>query len=727
MKKFYLSLLGGISFAFWSLRRRTGQTLPVTVSFLLLISSAQSIGALHVISSQLLRQQIARSWRGQYDLLIRPQSAVSEPERNAGWVDPQSILETYGGISQRQVASIGTIAHVAQVVPVATVGWQPVNVLLPVELVEKGIFRITVGWNGQQNEIVRYVEVSELAYLTKEPPMAELDVQHVVVAGKAKPVNFTISVQGIQAMIGIPASQQEILSQVLLENLTASPAIHLSLRVERLRGELSSFAGCVDRPDCWEAQQVRQGIIGYQNDGVQLLRYSRTRFIASSQQVATGEITILASGSDSQGLLYRALLPEDVSIPIPANNIFFGKPIQYPLLSFSMPQRLPFFTGAVHFIPLEQACAINGDSCYSGLYVRLSGVERYNQQSLTLLQSIAASIIARTGLHVDILDGSSLRTVTISAQSPVLMQTSKSMQSTWREVGIAVQIEHGMDTLQTALLVLCSFVCLLSIGVAGVLVGIGRRKEALLLRQVGWRWYVLVAAFISDGLALCGPGSLLAIGWTIFATRTWTSSLSPMFTWVLLVMGVLLYCFLLVSVACSGSWRSSSSAHRAKSIAKYISGVALASTVFLIAVGYMLISGFNRELVVTLLGRQVSAALESSQLVLLLIFLSASLLTVNLCSKLLLVARREELQLLAMVGWDRPAVMLRIMWDYCSPALVYGAIGVLLAMALAALFTAFPTILMALSLLVCGPALGALLAGLATISNAWQETGRVYR
>jgi hypothetical protein len=727
MKKLYLSLLGGCFFALWSLRRRTGQIVPVAVSFLLLMGAAQSIGALHDISSQLLRQQITRSWRGQYDLLIRPQSAVSEPERNAGWVDPQSLLETYGGISQRQVASIGTIAHVVQVVPVATVGWQPVQVLLPVELAQKGVYRISVVWNGLQNEIVRYVEVSDLSHLTNEVKLPDLDVQHLVFRDGAGPVVFTMSVQGIQAMIGVPKSQQEMLSQALIENLTATPAMPISLRVERMRGQLSSLAACVDRLNCWEAQQVRQGTVSYQNDGVQLLRYSRTRYIASSQQTAAGEIAIVASGSDMLGAFYRALLPEHVSIPIPMEDIAFGKRIHHALLSFSMPQRLPLLTDAVRFMPLEQACAINGESCYSGLYVRLSGVERYNQQSLALLQSIAASIIARTGLHVDILDGSSLRTITITVQAPVHTETIASMQSMWMAIGIAVRIEHGMDAMQAVLLALCSIVCLLAIGAAGALVGIGRRKDALLLCQVGWRWYVLVAAFTFDGLGLCGPGCLLAIGWTMLATRIWASSLSPMFTWVLLAVGVLVYCCLLVTVAFSGHWHSSSSAHRAKSIVKFINGIALASAVFLIAEGYMLINGFNQELVVTVLGRQIHAALQSSQLALLLIFLCASLLTVGLCTRLLLQGRREELQLLAMVGWEQRSVILRIMWDYCSPALVSGVIGVLLAMAVAMLAAAFPTMFMALSLLVCGPLLGALLTGVATIGNAWQETGKVFR
>lgn len=731
MKKFYLSLLGGCSFALWSLRRRTWQIVPVTISILLLIGAVQSIGALQDISSQLVGQQITRAWRGQYDLLIRPQSAVSEPERSAGWVDPQSILETYGGISQRQVTGIETIAHVVQVVPVATVGWQPVKVLLPVALAQQGIYRISARWNGQQNkqesEIVRYVEVSDLAHLTNEAPLPDLDVQRIVASDGAGPVVFTMSVQGLQELIGVPVSQQELLSQTLLENLAPTPVMPISLRVERLRGLPSSLAVCVARPDCWQAQQVRQGKVSYQNDGVQLLRYSRTQYDASSRQTAAGEIAIVASGGDIQGALYRELLPEHVSVPIFMQEIAFGNNTQHALLSFSMPQRLPLLTDAVRFIPLEQACAINGESCYSGLYVRLTGVERYSQQSLALLQSITASIVARTGLHVDILDGSSPRTIAITLQSPVRTETITSAQSMWRAVGIAVQIERGMDALQATLLALCSIVCLLAIASSGALVGIGRRKDALLLRQMGWRWYVLVAAFTFDGLALCGPGCLLAIGWTMLATRIWANSLLPMFAWVLLAGGVLVYCCVLVTVACSGHRHASSQAHHAKSILKFISGVALASAVFLIAEGYVLINGFNQELVVTVLGRQVHTALESSQVALLLIFLSASLLTVGLCTRLLLQERREELQLLAMVGWERRSVILRIIWDYCSPALVSGVIGVLLALSVAMLIAAFPTMFIALSMLVCGPLLGALLTGVAIIGSAWQETGRAFR
>src|SRR5947209_8628438 len=134
-----------------------------------------------------------------------------------------------------------------------------------------------------------------------------------------------------------------------------------------------------------------------------------------------------------QGPFYRVQFPGYIP-----GNVDSASPQEVEPLSW--PQRLPGLTNAVRFIPLEQACLINGASCYSGLYVRLNDVERYSQASLALLQATAAAITARTGLHVDILDGSSLRTVSIIS-SPA--STDPVAQSSWRVTGIAVQIVRG--------------------------------------------------------------------------------------------------------------------------------------------------------------------------------------------------------------------------------------------------------------------------------------------
>lgn len=741
MRNMLLSLPRSAAFALWSLRRRASQVVPVAVALLLLVCAVQAIGALHDISSVLTQQQIARSWRGPYDLLVRPQSSVSQLERSAGWIDPQSTLETYGGISQQQIASIQALGHVVQVVPFATAGWQNVEILLPVALPRMGVYRISATWNdqGKSNEdTVRYVDVTDLAHLTTEAPITSPIVQHIIAATSTTPTTFTMTVQAIQAVMGVPSQQLTNLRAELLRGIAPAPGLHLSLRVERLYGNLSTLPACikpVNQGNCWQPEPARQGPISYVADGVQLIRYSHTLYSASSQQLATGQISISVPGTDVQGPIYRLPLPgsQDTSALANIKNLSFEQLSSPSLLPFSMPEHIPLLTNAVRFVPLEQICAINSGACYSGLYVQLNGVARYSQQSLALLQATAAAITAQTGLHVDILDGSSWRSV--SVEFPQANSTSTE-QSMWRVVGVAVQIVHGVDGLQEMLLVLCAIVCLLAIGAAGVLVGVGRRKDALLLRQVGWQKYMLITVFTLDALLLCAPGCFLVVGWIALATRFWTSSLPSILIWILPAIGVILYsCMLVLSSVGAGTpvaaykgrfFGKASPAFRAKLIAIFVCSLATTCAVFLMAEGYILMASFNSELVVTILGRQVREALEGPQLALLLVILGAALLTVALCTRLLLIGRREELRLLSRIGWERRAALLRIMRDSWWPALLSGAAGILLALGLAILITTLPSLLIVLALLLCGPLIGILLVSMATIGTAWQETGRVY-
>ena len=184
--------------------------IPVGVAFLLLVGAVQLIGTLHDVSSSLARQQIARNWRDSYDLFVRPPSAVSLAERATGWVDPQSLLEGYGGISDAQLAVIRSLPHVTQMMPFATVGWQGMNVVVPVSLAQNGIYRISAHWNGQQfgTNTIYYVDVTDLNPLLSEPTIASPIVQHLYISSPTVPVVFQMAIPAVQAVVGIPAMQQ---------------------------------------------------------------------------------------------------------------------------------------------------------------------------------------------------------------------------------------------------------------------------------------------------------------------------------------------------------------------------------------------------------------------------------------------------------------------------------------------------------------------------------------
>ncbi len=784
------SMSRSLSFALWSLRRSIGQMVPVGVAFLLLIGSIQIIGTLHDVSSSLTRQQIARSWHNSYDLFVRPQSAVRQAERATGWVDPQNLLEEYGGIRDTQITSIRSLPHVTQVMPFATVGWQEVNVVVPISLTQNGIYRISAHWNGQQQfatNIIYYVDVTDLQHLLSEPTITHPIVQHLLLNSSSTPVVFQMPVPAVQAVVGIPTIQQSLFRSALLQNVSSPASVHLSLSLEKLNGALNSLPACVSNVACWQTAQVQSGPLRYQSDGVQLLRYSGTQYSATTQQIASGQISVDTLGSDEQGPLYRTLLAEHIALPGNADNALSQATVSSTtsLLPLTAPERMPLMPTAVRFIPLTQACAINGTSCYSGLYIRMNGVDTYSQQSLALLQATSAAITARTGLYVDILDGSSTRTVSIVLPGN---NANVVLPSTWRVVGVAVQIVHGVDTLQETLLILCSFVCLLAIGASGVLIGLGRKKEVLLLQQIGWSHPLIVFILVLDALILCLPGFLLAALWIIGAAILLPGTLSTPVMWSLLDGGAILYCVLLTTTtqprrdrliasapsptsavtlipdveaqAQRGQNRDSernqsvptaaitqhdkqhftliedsllklralrnSKAFHTKVTAPFVCAIAVVCAVFLIAVEYLLVTNFNQVLVVTILGKQVREALEGPQLALLLVVMAAALLTVGLCTSLLLRGRRFEFSMLAMVGWERKFVLLRILWATWWPALLSGEAGALLALIAIAVAAALPAWWVIIGLIICGPLVGVVLVSIVTIGMAWQETERVF-
>ena len=133
----------------------------------------------------------------------------------------------------------------------------------------------------------------------------------------------------------------------------------------------------------------------------------------------------------------------------------------------------------------------------------------------------------------------------------------------------------------------------------------------------------------------------------------------------------------------------------------------------------------NQVLVVTILGNQVRAALEGPQLLLIGVVLLTALLTVGLCTTLLLRGRRQEIALLAMVGWERRSVLLRVLRDVEWSAVLSGEVGALLALIVMALNSAFPPAWLMISVVIGGPLFGVLLVGLVTTCIAWGELKRV--
>ena len=803
---FYAAMFALFRFSLGSLRGRVGQALPVTLALLLIVGAAQAIGALGDVSSTLARQQIAANWRAPADLLVRPQAAVSNPERAAGWINPGSSLDYYGGISAGQVATISSLSQVTQVLPFATVGWQRIDIVTPVVLPQQGLYRITAQWTGAQQwagSIVAYVEVSDLTGLVTGEPALTPVVQHLVLPANAPSVTFNMSVPALQLLVGADPTQENTLRQLLLRGNSPPAFAGPSIHVDKLNGQSTMLSSCIDQapqPACWQPMTAQTGRASYLAQDVQLLRYSQAHYSATPQQLSAGQLALDTAGEDTQGPIYRELLSQHVTLPgDEAVSLSTETLPPAGALPLTAPVHAAALPGALQFIPLTQACLVNGGQCYSGLYIRLRGVDHYNAKSLALLQSTAATITARTGLHVDILDGSSTRIVTLESGSD-----GNRLSQTWRVVGVAVQITRGVDALQKTLFLLCSLICLLATGAAGVLIGIGRRNEACILAQLGWSRPRRTGAYIFDALLLALPGCFLASLLIVLAGRFWPGNVPPLIMWALLACGVTIYGVSLVELACGipvlspmlpglssirkktraaqapppiptaspaptiqfdaasrrggggvdgwwgrlrrprpfrdGWWgrlrrpRSrpmrrpllSSAAFHTRITAPVVCAIAITATVFLIAEEYLMVSGLNRVLVVTVLGEQVRVALQGPQFLLLLLVLLTALLAVGLCTSLLLRGRRQELALLAKVGWERRHVLLRLQRESWWMAALSGLAGALLALGVIEVAGSLPSFWVVGSVIAGGPLLGMTLASLVVYTLAQQELKSVY-
>lgn len=139
-----------------------------------------------------------------------------------------------------------------------------------------------------------------------------------------------------------------------------------------------------------------------------------------------------------------------------------------------------------------------------------------------------------------------------------------------------------------------------------------------------------------------------------------------------------------------------------------------------------MVGGLKRELVVTVLGEQVSVALQGPQFWLLLLVLLTALLVVGLCTSLLLRGRRQELALLAKLGWERRHVLLRLLRESWWMAALSGMAGAVLALGVIGLSGPVSSLWAIGGVIAGGPLLGIVLASLVVYTLARHELKSVY-
>ncbi len=157
---------------------------------------------------------------------------------------------------------------------------------------------------------------------------------------------------------------------------------------------------------------------------------------------------------------------------------------------------------------LDAAQYLSGrDDFIDAIRVRLSGIEAYTPENLAKVERVAAEIAERTGLHVDIVAGSSPQKVLV--QVPDLGY----VEEQWTTLGAAVQVSGGITAANVVLLGVFLLAAVLFMAEISQVSLLGRYPEIGMLRATGWSTTHILSYLLSDVLlmgAFAGGVSVLA-------------------------------------------------------------------------------------------------------------------------------------------------------------------------------------------------------------------------
>ena len=159
---------------------------------------------------------------------------------------------------------------------------------------------------------------------------------------------------------------------------------------------------------------------------------------------------------------------------------------------------------------MEAARLLAGDDCISAIRVRVAGVDRFSPEAQSRIEAVAAEIVNRTGLDVDIVVGSSPR--------PVLVHIPGTgyVEEYWVQKGVSLTTHREVHRANYLLFAAMLSVCALFIFNTTSTTVAGRIQEFGLLKALGWRGSDLTALVLTEGLligALGGAlGTVLALG-----------------------------------------------------------------------------------------------------------------------------------------------------------------------------------------------------------------------
>lgn len=152
---------------------------------------------------------------------------------------------------------------------------------------------------------------------------------------------------------------------------------------------------------------------------------------------------------------------------------------------------------------LDVVEALRGSKFIDAIRVRIAGVESYGPEAISRVQAVAAAIVQRTGLHVDVVAGASPVDVAVEVEG------AGSVVERWTSLGTAPLIQTGLNGLSGALLLIAVGIGGLYLLTAAALLATDQQAELETLLRLGWRRRDRTRVLIVQGAMLgVAAGSL---------------------------------------------------------------------------------------------------------------------------------------------------------------------------------------------------------------------------
>jgi len=358
---------------------------------------------------------------------------------------------------------------------------------------------------------------------------------------------------------------------------------------------------------------------------------------------------------------------------------------------------------------LDAARYLSGrDDFIDAIRVRLAGIETYTPENLAEVEAVAAEIVERTGLHVDIVAGSSPQKVLVHIPGLGYVEEQ------WTTLGAAMQVSEGITVANGLLLSIFLLAAVLFIVEISQISLLGRYQEVGMLRSTGWSVAHIIVYLLSDAL-LMGllSGSIAALASFVLNLGLGLHITGSILSGVFLVgvgaymLGAFFPAWKVTRLSPVALLRQGEM-HLPTPFARKTASLHLASlawrqvwgrrtrfllTAFIVALGVTLsefvfgvLWALRGRLEVTLLGAFVSLHLRSYHVLMVLIVLVMSLLAVLGNLLLSVMERSQEFALLRAFGWPLHSLRILVMVEALWSVLAGGVPGALSGVALLSFF-----------------------------------------